>query len=328
MRAVVVTQPGGTDDLCIVEKPVPTPAAGEVLIKVAAAGVNRPDLMQRRGVFRPPPGVTDTLGLEVAGEVVACGPNVDVPLGSLVAALLSGGGYAEFCAAPAAHCLPVPRGLSIVEAAALPEAVFTVWHNLFELGRLAKGETVLVHGAASGIGTFATKLGGLMGAHVIATVGSEEKAEAVRKLGAARVVVRTREDFVAVVAQVTAGRGVDVVLDIVGGSYIARNLAALAMGGRHVSLSFLEGAVVSVDFAVLMAKSLTLTSSTLRPKSSAEKSRLADQIRLCVWPFVSDGRLRPVIHATFPLESAAAAHALMELNKNIGKVVLTTRTHH
>ncbi len=323
MKAVIAREPGGPEVLHCVERPVPTPEAGEVLIRVAAAGVNRPDLMQRSGAPIPP-GVTDVLGLEAAGIVVATGPGVDeFAPGDRVMALLNGGGYAEYCVAQAAHCLPVPAGLSLQDAAGVPEAAFTVWHNLFELGRLRSGDSVLIHGAASGVGSFAVQCAHAAGARVIATAGGAQKVAMLQALGVWRAVDRHVEDFVEGVNDCTDGRGVDVVLDNVGGAYVARNLAAMAMGGRHVSLSFLQGAKIELDLQVLMRKNLSLTSSTLRPKSHAEKARLAVCIRSRFLPWLASGLVRPQIHTQLPLLHTAEAHRLLEANANVGKVVLT-----
>lgn len=323
MKAVIAREPGGPEVLHCVERPVPTPEAGEVLIRVAAAGVNRPDLMQRSGAPIPP-GVTDVLGLEAAGIVVAVGRGVDeFAPGDRVMALLNGGGYAEYCVAQAAHCLPVPVGLSLHDAAGVPEAAFTVWHNLFELGRLRSGDSVLIHGAASGVGSFAVQCAHAAGARVIATAGAAQKVAMLQALGVWRAVDRHTEDFAEVVNDCTEGRGVDVVLDNVGGPYVARNLAAMALGGRHVSLSFLQGAKIELDLQVLMRKNLSLTSSTLRPKSHAEKARLAVCIRSRFLPWLASGQVRPQIHTQLPLLQAAEAHRLLEANANVGKVVLT-----
>ena len=323
MKAVIAREPGGPEVLHCVERPMPTPEAGEVLIRVAAAGVNRPDLMQRSGAPIPP-GVTDVLGLEAAGIVVAVGRGVDeFAPGDRVMALLNGGGYAEYCVAQAAHCLPVPVGLSLHDAAGVPEAAFTVWHNLFELGRLRSGDSVLIHGAASGVGSFAVQCAHAAGARVIATAGGAQKVAMLQALGVWRAVDRHTEDFAEVVSDCTEGRGVDVVLDNVGGSYVARNLAAMATGGRHVSVSFLQGAKIELDLQVLMRKNLSLTSSTLRPKSHAEKARLAVCIRSRFLPWLASGLVRPQIHTQLPLLQAAEAHRLLEANANVGKVVLT-----
>lgn len=323
MKAVIAREPGGPQVLQSVERPLPDVQAGEVLIRVTAAGVNRPDLMQRSGAPIPA-GVTDVLGLEAAGIVVAAGSGVDeFAIGDRVMALLNGGGYAEYCVAHAAHCLPVPAGLSLLDAAGVPEAAFAVWHNLFELGRLRSGDSVLIHGAASGVGSFAVQCAHAAGARVIATAGGPHKVAMLQALGVWRAVDRHLEDFVEAVHDCTDGRGVDVVLDNVGGPYVARNLAAMAMGGRHVSLSFLQGAHIDLDLQVLMRKNLSLTSSTLRPKSHAEKARLAVCIRSRLLPWLAAGVVRPQIHARVPLAQAAEAHRLLEANANVGKVVLT-----
>lgn len=323
INAVIAREPGGPEVLQWVQRPLPHPQAGEVLIRTAAAGVNRPDLMQRSGMPTPP-GVTDVLGLEASGTVVAVGAGVQgLALGDPVMALLNGGGYAEYCIAVAAHCLPVPAGLSLVDAAGVPEAAFTVWHNLFELGRLSAGDTVLIHGAASGVGSFAVQCAQAAGARVIATAGGEEKIAMLNALGVWRAVDRHQEDFVEVVNACTGGRGVDVVLDNVGGPYVARNLQAMAPGGRHVSLSFLQGAKIELDLQLLMRKGLSLTSSTLRPKSSEEKARLAVCIREHVLPWLASGEVRPHIHKRLPLAQAAEAHRMLEANANVGKVLLT-----
>lgn len=324
MKAVVASCPGGPEVLTLVERPLPQPGAGEVLVRVAAAGVNRPDVMQRRGAIAVPAGVTDVLGLEISGEIVAVGPGVDPSMtGRTVAALVSGGGYAEYCLAHAGHCLPLPAGLDYVAGAALPEAAFTVWHNLFERGQLAPGDTVLVHGGASGIGSLAIQLARATGATVLATAGGPEKTAFLRGIGADVAIDYRSEDFVECGRQATGGRGVDVVLDIVGGSYVERNLAVLAPGGRHVSLAFMEGSMVPIDLAVVMVKGLVLTSSTLRPKSAEEKCRLARAVERHVWPLVAKGNVMPPIFRTYPLADVVQAHRLLDENANMGKVVLT-----
>jgi putative PIG3 family NAD(P)H quinone oxidoreductase len=322
ISAIIAREPGGPEVLQRVERPMPSPGADEVLIRVAAAGVNRPDLMQRSGMPTPP-GVTDVLGLEAAGTVVAVGRDVeDLAVGDRVMALLNGGGYAQYCVALAAQCLPVPAALSLEDAAGAPEAAFTVWHNLFELGRLRAGDSVLIHGAASGVGSFAVQCAHAAGARVIASAGGAEKVALLKGLGVWQAVDRHCEDFVAVIAECTQGRGVDVVLDNVGGPYVARNLMAMATGGRHVSLSFLQGAKIELDLQLLMRKSLSLTSSTLRPKSVEEKARLATCIRENLLPWIASGLVRPLIHARLPLGQAAEAHRLLESNANLGKVLL------
>jgi putative PIG3 family NAD(P)H quinone oxidoreductase len=324
MAAVEIAQPGGPEVLRLAERPRPGPRAGEVLIRVAAAGVNRPDVLQRQGRYDPPPGTSDIPGLEVAGTVEAVGPGVTGwKTGDSVCALVAGGGYAEYCAAPAAQCLPRPRGLSPVEGAAIPETFFTVWHNVFERGRLARGETLLVHGGSSGIGTTAIQLGRAFGARVIATAGTAEKCRACERLGAERAVNYREEDFVPAVRQATGGRGADVVLDMVGGDYVPRNCAALAVEGRLVQIAFLKGSPVELDLMTLMQKRLTVTGSTLRPRSVDEKGAIARALREHVWPLLERGAVRPVIFETFPLERAADAHRLMESSRHIGKIVLT-----
>jgi putative PIG3 family NAD(P)H quinone oxidoreductase len=322
ISAIIAREPGGPDVLQSAQRPMPAPQAGELLIRVAAAGVNRPDLMQRSGMPTPP-GTPDVLGLEAAGTVVAVGEDVhDFTPGDRVMALLNGGGYAQYCVALAAHCLPVPDELPLEDAAGVPEAAFTVWHNLFELGRLGAGDTVLIHGAASGVGSFAVQCAHAAGARVIATAGGAEKVLMLQALGVWRAVDRHREDFVEVIAECTEGRGVDVVLDNVGGPYVARNLEAMAAGGRHVSLSFLQGAKIELDLQMLMRKGLSLTSSTLRPKSVSEKARLARCIREHMMPWITSGQVRPLIHARLLLDQAAEAHRLLESNANLGKVLL------
>ena len=314
MNAIIAGRPGGPEVLEQVQRPVPQPGAGEVLIRVASAGVNRPDILQRNGMPLPP-GVTDVLGLEVSGTVVALGAGVDAPApGTPVMALLNGGGYADYCVARAELCLSVPENL--------PEAAFTVWHNLFELGRLQPGETVLIHGAASGVGTFAIQCAQACGARVVATAGGAEKIAALQQLGVWRAIDRQGEDFVDVILAATGERGVDVVLDNVGGEYVARNLSVLAPGGRHVSLSFMQGAKIELDLQQVMRKGLSLTSSTLRPKSLAEKTRLAQGISKYLLPLIAAGKIAPRIYQTLPLAQAAEAHRILEANANIGKVLL------
>ncbi|MDE3176860.1 MAG: NAD(P)H-quinone oxidoreductase [Pseudomonadota bacterium] len=323
MRAVIVPHPGGPEALTLVERPVPMPGAGEILIKVAAAGVNRPDVLQRLGGYAPPPGASDVLGLEVAGDVVALGEGVAMHIvGDPVAALLPGGGYAEYALAHESNALPAPQSLSMVEAAAIPETYFTVWTNVFERGGLKAGEWLLVHGGASGIGTTAIQLAKAFGAHVIATVGADDKAEACRRLGADVVVNYNKEDFVAA-ARAASGKGVDVILDMVGGDYVQRNYAAAAMDGRIVQIAFLKGATTQVDLRPLMMKRLVHTGSTLRPRSPAEKALIAEALREQVWPLLDAGRAKPIIDSTFPLDSADKAHARMESSGHFGKIVLT-----
>ena len=323
MMAVVAPQPDGAEELALVERPVPRAGPGEVLIKVAAAGINRPDILQRRGLYPPPPGAPDILGLELAGEVVEAGRNGEQLVGQKVCALVAGGGYAEYCVAPAGTCLAVPEALSLIEAAAMPETLFTVWVNLFERGFAADGDWVLVHGGTSGIGTMAIALGKLVGLHVIVTCGSDEKCARALELGAEAAVNYREQDFVEVVRRLTAQKGVDVVLDMVGGDYVPRNLKALAEDGRHVSIAFQRGAKAEVAIPEIMRRRLTLTGSTLRPRSVEFKTMVADEIARTVWPYVEGGRLKPVIDSTYPLAQAAAAHARMEAGEHVGKIVLT-----
>jgi len=323
MIVVEITRPGGPEVLEPRPRPVPAPGPGEVLIKVAAAGVNRPDLLQRRGLYPPPPGASDVLGLEVAGEVAAAGPGGSAwREADRVTALVSGGGYAEYCIAPGVQCLPVPPGLDLVSAAAIPENFFTVWTNVFERGRLAAGEVLLVHGGASGIGTVAIQMARCFGARVLATAGSAAKCAACIGLGAERAFDRNLEDFVAGSREATGGRGVDVILDMAGGDYLPRNVAALAAGGRLVQIALVRGASAELDLRAVMQGRLTITGSTLRPRSVAEKGAIAAALREHVWPHLAAGRLRPVIHATFALADAAEAHRVLEGNAHVGKVVL------
>lgn len=324
MTVIEIRTPGGPDVLTPVERPVPVPEPGEVLIRVQAAGVNRVDLMQRQGKYPPPPGAPDIPGLEVAGQVVAVGDAVDRwRLGDRVTALVVGGGYAEYCLAPAPQCLPVPRGLTIEEAAAMPETFFTVWTNVFERGRLARHETLLVHGGASGIGTTAIQLGRAFGARVFVTAGSAAKCAACERLGAERAIDYRTTDFVEVVKQATGGGGVDVILDMVGGDYVARNLAALAVDGRLVQIAFLKGAHAEINLNALMRKRITFTGSTLRPRSVEEKGAIARALEAKVWPLVERGEVRPVMHAIYPLREASRAHAELEAGQHVGKIVLT-----
>jgi putative PIG3 family NAD(P)H quinone oxidoreductase len=309
--------------LVAAERPTPEPGPGEVLIRVAAAGVNRPDVMQRQGRYPPPPGASDVPGLEVAGAVAAVGDGVpEWKAGDRVCALVSGGGYADYCVAPAPQCLPVPGPLDEVQAAALPETFFTVWTNVFERGRLASGETLLVHGGSSGIGTTAIQLARAMGARVLATAGSKAKCDACLALGALRAIPYRDEDFVAAVLEETAGRGADVVLDMVGGAYVARDLDALAIDGRLVLIALQGGSNAELSLLPLLQRRLTITGSTLRPRSVAEKGRIADALRANVWPLLESGRVRPVIDSAFPLERAADAHRRMESGEHVGKIVL------
>jgi NADPH:quinone reductase len=323
MIAIAISSPGGPEVLQPRPHPVPGVSAGDVLIRVAAAGVNRPDLLQRQGKYAPPPGAPDTPGLEVAGTLVAIGASVaGWTVGDHVCALVAGGGYAEYCVAPAVQCLPVPRGFSMVEAAAIPETFFTVWTNVFDRGRLQAGETILIHGGASGIGTTAVMLARAFGATVYATAGTPEKCAACERLGATRAINYRTEDFLEVVRAATTGAGVDLVLDMVGGDYVSRNLEVLAVEGRLVQIAFLRGGRVEVNLAPLMQKRLTFTGSTLRPRTPQEKGAIARALHQHVWPRFERGELRPVIHATFPLERASDAHAMLEAGEHVGKIVL------
>jgi len=325
MTAIEIAGFGGPEVLKPTQRPRPKPGAGELLIEVAAAGVNRPDVLQRQGGYKPPPGASDIPGLEIAGRVAALGEGVaGWRVGDGATALVAGGGYAEYCVAPVPQCLPVPRGLDMVEAAAIPETFFTVWTNVFDRGRLKPGESFLVHGGSSGIGTTAIQLAHAFGSRVFATAGSAEKCAACVKLGADRAIDHRREDFVAVIEEATGGRGVDVILDMVGGGYFARNMKILALEGRLVQIAYLQGGKAEIDLGSLMMKRQTLTGSTLRPRTVAEKGVIAAALREKVWPLIESGRIAPVIFKTFPLAQAADAHRLMESNSHIGKIVLTT----
>jgi putative PIG3 family NAD(P)H quinone oxidoreductase len=323
MRAVAIREPGGPDVLTIVERSDPACGPGDVLIKVAAAGVNRPDIMQRQGRYAPPPGVTDIPGLDVSGTVLHVGDDVTGwTIGNEVCALVAGGGYAELCAAPAPQCLPIPRGLDAVQAASLPEVMFTVWTNVFERGRLGAGESILVHGGSSGIGTAAIQLARARGARVFATAGSEEKCRACESLGAERCINYRERDFVEVVEEITGGRGVDVVLDMVAGDYMQRNIDVLAMDGRLVQIAQLGGYRCTINTIPILQRRLTITGSTLRARSVEEKGRIARAVRAEVWPLLESGAVRPVVYSTFPLADAAEAHRVMESSVHVGKLVL------
>jgi NADPH2:quinone reductase len=326
MKVVEISSFGPPDVLKLANRPDPVAGPGEVLIDVAAAGVNRPDVIQRLGKYPPPPGASDLPGLEVAGTVAALGHGVTgFAVGDEVCALVAGGGYAERANVPQEQCLPVPRGLSLIEAAAIPETYFTVWTNVFERGHLTRGESILVHGGTSGIGTTAIQLAHAFGAHVLTTAGSDEKCEAAIRLGAAHAFNYRAIDWVAGVKEATDGRGVDLVLDIVGGDYIARNLDALAIEGRLVQIAFLKSAKAELDFSVMMRKRLWITGSTLRPRSPAQKGVIAQQLRQRVWPLLESRTVRPIIHQVFPLAQAADAHRLMETSSHVGKLVLDLR---
>jgi NADPH2:quinone reductase len=323
MTVIGICAPGGPEMLVPEQRPLPRPAEGEVLVKVAAAGVNRPDVMQRQGLYPPPAGATDIPGLEIAGEVVALGPGVRRwKPGDKVMALVVGGGYAEYCPAHETHALPVPDGFSMVEAAAVPETFLTVWHNVFERGALTSGQTLLVHGGSSGIGTAAIQLAKAFGARVIVTAGSPQKCEACRALGADVAVNYRTEDFVAATKSMTGGRGADVILDMVGGDYIERNYEAAAVEGRIVQIAFQGSPKATVDFRRIMLKRLTHTGSTLRARSAADKAAIAGAVEERVLPLIAAGKARPLIDSTFPLAQAAAAHARMEASAHIGKIVL------
>jgi putative PIG3 family NAD(P)H quinone oxidoreductase len=322
MRAVEIAAPGGPEQLRLASRPTPRPGRGEVLVKVAAAGVNRPDILQRMGLYPPPPGASDIPGLEIAGTVVSAGPGSTHMLGNRVCALVAGGGYAEYCVAPAGTCLAVPEVLRMTEAAAMPETLFTVWINLFERGFASDGDRVLVHGGTSGIGTMAIKLGVLFGLEVIVTCGTDEKCAAAIELGAAHAINYNSTDFADAVERLTEGEGVAVVLDMVGGDYVARNLRCLAEDGRHVSIAFQRGPVAEIQIVDLMRRRLTLTGSTLRNRNLDFKAMVRDEIAETVWPYVEGNRLKPVMDLSFPLEEAAAAHARMEAGDHIGKIVL------
>lgn len=324
MQAIDPEAPGGPEVLRLVERPVPMPAAGEVLIRVAAAGVNRPDVLQRKGGYAPPPGASSIPGLEIAGTIVAVGEGVDdVQIGQPVCALLAGGGYAQYAAAPAGQCLPVPDGLDMVAAAALPETLFTVWTNLFERAFATEGDSVLLHGGTSGIGTMAIALCNIFGLTIIVTAGSDAKCAKALELGADHAINYRTEDFVERVKAITDGKGVTAVIDMVGGDYVPRNLQCLADDGRHVSIAVQGGAQATIPLFEIMRRRLTLTGSTLRARDTAFKTLVADEIARTVWPHVESGRLRPVIDRVFPLAEAAAAHTRMEAGDHVGKIVLT-----
>lgn len=323
MRAIVFTAPGGPEVLAVGSAELPLLRPDDVLIRVAYAGVNRPDCLQRAGAYPAPPGASPLLGLEVAGEVVAVGSEAPREMiGARVAALTPGGGYAEYCAAPWQHCLPVPDDMGLAEAAALPETLFTVWHNLFERGMARDGERVLIHGGTSGIGTMAIMLGKAFGLEVIVTCGDQPKCEAARAIGADLAINYREQDFVEAIKAQTGGKGVDIVLDMVSGDYVPRNLKCLAEDGRHVTIAVLGGMQASLNMAVIMSRRLTLTGSTLRPRSDAFKSALADEIAANAWSLFTSGELAPIMDRTFPLAEAAAAHARMEAGEHIGKIVL------
>ena len=324
MTVIAIRQPGGPEMLVPQQQPVPQPGEGELLVKVAAAGVNRPDVFQRMGNYPPPKGVTEIPGLELAGEVVALGPNTKRwKVGDKVTALVAGGGYAQYCVVPEPQALPIPNGFSMVEAAAMPETFFTVWHNMFERGRLAAGESVLIHGGSSGIGTTAIMLAKAFGARVFTTAGSKEKCDACMKLGADIAINYKTEDFVAVVKAATKDAGVNVILDMVGGDYIDRNYDVAAIEGRICQIAFLGSSKANVNFRPMLAKRLTHTASGLRPRSVADKGKMAQALEEKVWPHLNAGRCKPIIDSTFPAAEASKAHARMESSEHIGKIVLT-----
>ena len=324
MTAIAISRPGGPEVLVATSLPVPQPGESEVLVAVEAAGVNRPDVLQRQGGYPPPPGAPETPGLEIAGNVVAAGPGVRrYRLGDRVCGLVAGGGYAEYCTVAEANALPIPGDLSPVEAGGLPETFFTVWTNVFIRGNLKPGETLLVHGGSSGIGTTAIMMAKVWGARSFATAGSAEKCRACEELGAERAINYRQEDFVEAVLAATNKRGVDVILDMVGGDYVARNFKAAARDGRIVNIAFLKGSKIEIDLLPVMLKRLTFTGSTLRIRSVEEKAEIARALEEHIWPHLAAGRIRPVVHKTFPLREAAAAHALMDSGAHIGKIVLT-----
>jgi NADPH2:quinone reductase len=324
MTVIGISKPGGPEVLLPETRPVPTPGAGELLVKVAAAGVNRPDVAQRSGSYPPPPGASDLPGLEIAGEVVAVGPGATQhKVGDKVMSLVAGGGYAEYCIAPDAQAIAVPDTLSMIEAGATPETLMTVWHNVFERGKLQAGETMMIHGGSSGIGTMAIQLAKAFGAKVIVTVGSTDKAEACLKLGADHAINYKTQDFVTVSRELTGGNGPNLIIDMVGGDYIEKNYDAAAMDGRIVQIAFLGGPKATVNFAKLMTKRLVHTGSTLRPRSLADKAAMVAAIEAKVMPLIRAGKVKPLIDSTFPLRNAADAHRRMETSQHVGKIVLT-----
>ena len=327
MICIEISEPGGPDVLRAVERADPVPGRGEVLIRVAGAGVNRPDVLQRRGAYPPPPGASDIPGLEVSGTVAALGDDVkEWHVGDRVCALVSGGGYATLCVVPAPQCLPIPRSLDFIAGAAVPETFFTVWTNVFERGHLREGETALFHGGASGIGTTAIQLAKARGSIVFVTAGSDEKCRACEALGATKGINYRSQDFVEAVRELTARRGVDLILDIIGGDYLPRNLAALATDGRLVQIGLMGGESAAVDLRRVLGRRLTITGSTLRPRSVEEKGAIASALRWEVWPLLEHGVVKPIVYRTFPLKDAAAAHRLMESSEHIGKIVLETES--
>ena len=327
MICIEISEPGGPDVLKAVERPDPEPGPGEVLIRVAAAGVNRPDVLQRRGAYPPPPGASDIPGLEVSGTIAGIGAGVDGwRVGDAVCALVSGGGYATMCVAPAPQCLRVPSTLDLIAASAIPETFFTVWTNVFDRGRLQAGESALFHGGTSGIGTTAIQIATSRGAIVFATAGSDDKVRACEALGARRAINYRTQDFVEAIREITGGKGVHLILDIMGGSYVNRNLAALADEGRLVQIGLMGGETATVDLRRVMGRRLTITGSTLRPRPVEEKGAIAAALASEVWPALEQGLVKPIVYKTFPLTDAAGAHRLMESSEHIGKIVLTAQT--
>lgn len=324
IKAIEFTHPGGPDVLNLTTRPMPQPSNGEVLIKVSAAGVNRPDVAQRQGTYPPPPGASDIPGLEVAGQIVAGDTTgSSFKIGDKVCALVTGGGYAEYCVAPIEQCLPIPEGLSEIEAAGLPETFFTVWSNVFDRGRLAQNESLLVHGGASGIGTTAIQLAKAMGHTVYATAGSTERTKAVEQLGAKLCINYREQDFVAEIKKATNGKGVNVILDMVAGSYVNRNIECLANDGRIVIIALLGGAKAEINCAQVLVRRLTITGSTLRARPVDFKGNIAKSLKKHVWPLIESNKIKPIIHATFPIDQAADAHAMMDAGEQIGKIILT-----
>ncbi len=324
MTCMEISEPGGADVLRLSQRPVPQPGGNDLLVRIAAAGINRPDILQREGGYPPPPGASDIPGLEVAGTVVKIGPQTKGwSVGDTLCALLTGGGYAQYCSVAAPQCLPIPKGLDMVEAAALPETFFTVWTNVFERAGLKPGETLLVHGGSSGIGTAAIQMASRLGSRVMVTAGTDEKCAACLELGAERAVNYTTEDFVAAAKEFTDGKGLDVILDMVGGDYIGRNIKALATEGRLMNIAYLKGAKAEINFLPVMLKRLTIGGSTLRVQPIERKGEIAQALKKNIWPLIESGDITPVVHATFPLDQAKKAHRLMESGVHIGKIVLT-----
>jgi len=327
MKCVEIREPGGPDVLTMVERNVPVAGAGEILVKVASAGVNRPDVIQRKGLYPPPPGASDLLGLEISGEVVALGEGVkNVSVGDTVCALTNGGGYAQYCVVPAEQCLPIPSGLTMEEAAAVPETFFTVWFNLYLQGGLRPGQTLLVQGGSSGIGTTAIQMATALGVTVFTTAGNDAKCQACRDLGASLAINYKDKDFVEVIKEATNGKGVDMILDMVGGDYISRHIKCLAKKGRLINIAYLQGSKAEVNFMSVMMKQLMITGSTLRQQPLEIKKQIAEQLRETVWPLIESGKVKPVLFKSFAMNEAAAAHELMESSQHIGKIVLNVES--